>query len=101
MERLTQKVEINVSEKVIKMLEAEHVEGVEYEIKEAGHRSCKEICKKHFCTDCPIQKTVDKLAEYENTKLTPEQIIQIDTLYAEKCEELAAVKKELTKGGKD
>lgn len=34
-----------------------------------------------------------KLADYEDTGLTPEQIIEIDRLYAEKCTELAECKK--------
>jgi hypothetical protein len=43
-----------------------------------------------------------KLKEYEETGVTPDQIRQIDTLYAEKCRELAEVKKQLeniTHGG--
>jgi hypothetical protein len=42
------------------------------------------------------------LHEYEQTGVTPDQIRQIDTLYAEKCRELAEVKKQLeniTHGG--
>ena len=35
----------------------------------------------------------ERLAEYEGTGLTPEQIHQIDELYAEKCRELAEEKK--------
>lgn len=34
-----------------------------------------------------------KLAEYEDTGLAPEQIRQIDELYAEKCRELAEERK--------
>jgi len=33
-------------------------------------------------------KAVEKLAEYEDTGLTPEQIIEIDKLYLKKCEEV-------------
>lgn len=32
---------------------------------------------------------IDRLAEYEDTGLTPEQIREIDGLYAEKCKELS------------
>ena len=35
----------------------------------------------------------EKLASYEDTGLTPEQIIEIDKLYAEKCRELADERK--------
>ena len=38
------------------------------------------------------QELVDTLAAYENTGLTPEQIREINRLYAEKCRELAEVK---------
>lgn len=36
---------------------------------------------------------IDRLAEYEDTGLTPEQIREIDRLYAEKCKELAVYQK--------
>lgn len=39
------------------------------------------------------QELVDTLAAYENIGLTPEQIREIDRIYAEKCRELAEVKK--------
>lgn len=35
---------------------------------------------------------VERLAEYEDTGITPEQIREIDRLYAEKCKELAKCK---------
>ena len=35
------------------------------------------------------------LKEYEDLELTPEQIREIDRLYAEKCREVAELKKEL------
>lgn len=37
-----------------------------------------------------------KLAEFENLEVTPEQIREKDKLYAEKCRELAELKKKLT-----
>lgn len=37
----------------------------------------------------------DRLSAYEDTGLTPEQIIQMDKLYLEKCEELAKLRKEI------
>lgn len=38
---------------------------------------------------------VCKLKDYEETGLTPEQIDEIDVLYADKCREVAKLKKEL------
>ncbi len=40
----------------------------------------------------------DRLAEYEDTGLTPEQIREIDRLYAEKCKELAEINKSYLTG---
>lgn len=48
-------------------------------------------CKKEMC-DFSIE-ICSKLADYEDTGLTPEQIRQIDELYAEKCRELSEEKK--------
>ena len=48
-------------------------------------------CKKEIC-DFSIE-ICSKLADYEDTGLTPEQIRQIDELYAEKCRELSEEKK--------
>lgn len=42
-----------------------------------------------------FQKGIDRLADYENTGLMPEQIIEMDRLYAEKCREVAMLKGEL------
>ena len=36
-----------------------------------------------------FQKGIDRLADYENTGLMPEQIIEMDRLYTEKCREVA------------
>ena len=38
------------------------------------------------------QDLVDRLSEYEDTGLTPEQIRQIDDLYTEKCREEAELR---------
>lgn len=39
------------------------------------------------------QDLVDRLSEYEDTGLTPDQIRQIDILYVEKCREVAELRK--------
>lgn len=38
---------------------------------------------------------IQKLAAYEDTGLTPEQVVEMDRLYREKCEEVAKMKAEL------
>lgn len=55
------------------------------ELKGFVNVSCDEICKNHICEKCPVQKAIDKLAEYENLE---EQVLLIrlpckvgDTLY--------------------
>lgn len=40
-----------------------------------------------------IAEAIAELTEYENTGLTPQQIVEIDHLYKEKCKELAKYKK--------
>lgn len=45
------------------------------------------------CDRCHFQKAVcEKLANYEETGLTPEQIREIDRLYAEKCREVPGLR---------
>lgn len=43
--------------------------------------------------DCDMGEVCEKLASYEDTGLTPEQIIEIDKLFTEKCRELAEERK--------
>lgn len=49
-----------------------------------------------FLTDheAGVRELFEKLAEYEDTGLTPEQIREMDELYAEKCKELAEAKEQ-------
>ncbi len=53
--------------------------------------TCPEYCKDKagICSDCVINECFKRLAEYEKTGLTPQQIVEIDKLYQEKCEEIA------------
>lgn len=57
--------------------------------------SCKECCENAAgdCRNCAVQKCFKRLAEYEDIVLTPEQIGEIDKLYAEKCREVEELKK--------
>lgn len=51
--------------------------------------TCEEHCPHLNEDNCPcLQEVLEKLAEYEDTGLTPEQIKDIDRLYTEKCKEL-------------
>lgn len=45
-----------------------------------------------------FQKGIDRLVDYENTGLMPEQIKEINRLYAEKCKELAECQKNCLTG---
>ena len=47
------------------------------------------------CTICAVQECFNRLAEYEKFELDPEQITEIDKLYAEKCREVAMLKKQI------
>lgn len=53
---------------------------------------CEDGCNGE-CSICAIQECFNKLAEYEDIGLTPEQLIEVDKLYAELCKELAEYKK--------
>lgn len=48
-------------------------------------------CQKDMCDH--LNAACEKLAAYEETGLTPEQIREIDKLYSEKCRELAEERK--------
>ena len=62
--------------------------------------SCKECFENEAvdCHDCAIQRCFKMLHEYEDTGLTPEQIGEIDKLYAEKCREVEELKKNTLTG---
>lgn len=51
--------------------------------------TCDGIASKS-CGECRFNIVIcERLASYEDTNITPEQIKEIDKLYTEKCEELA------------
>ncbi len=84
MEMLTMKSEID-GEATLKCLQ-----------ESCAEMGCEEYCntQTHFhekegCGSCGIQKAFTKLFAYEKTGLKPAQIIEMDKLYQEKCEELA------------
>lgn len=48
-----------------------------WEVRGADNLLCEEVCKNQGnkgCEDCPIRKAIDRLAAYENTDLTPEEV---------------------------
>ena len=53
--------------------------------------SCSEYCEaiENNCHQCAINEVFKRLTEYEKTGLDPQQIVEMDKLYHEKCEELA------------
>ena len=49
-------------------------------VKGADNLECREVCRnqgENGCTDCPIAKAFDRLAAYEDTGLSPEEIERI------------------------
>jgi len=51
------------------------------------------ICNVEKDNVCALYRTIERLAEYEDIGLLPEQIKEVDRLYAEKCRELAELQK--------
>ncbi len=45
----------------------------------------------------PIYNALERLLDYERLGLDPDELARIDKMYAEKCRELAEVKKDLEK----
>lgn len=39
-----------------------------------AEQNCYEYCEEHDCPDCIIQKAIIRLAKYENTGLSPQDI---------------------------
>ena len=56
------------------------------EIKEAGSELCKEVCDQfgeNGCTPCPINKAFEKLALYEDSGFTPEEVHELSEVYVD------------------
>lgn len=49
------------------------------------------------CTECPVQKVFERLAEYEDLGITPDQIKELDKQYTEKCSQIKEIVKRLEK----
>lgn len=54
---------------------------------------CQGMAETEKCINCEYyDRLLKRFFDYEDTNLTPEQIVEIDRLYREKCEELAKYK---------
>ncbi|MCM1275508.1 MAG: hypothetical protein NC299_09090 [Lachnospiraceae bacterium] len=48
------------------------------ELAKAFGESCDKICKEsNSCKECPVQEAIDKLAAYEDSGLSPEEVKQL------------------------
>ena len=66
MERLTEKFVCNLPDEVLEKLGIADIPKEDYEIKGTNGELCRETCEKYECDSCPIQKAIEKLAEYED-----------------------------------
>lgn len=63
------------------------------ELVKCADKTCAFVCDRTtFCCECPIGQAFNRLAEYERTGLTPDQIREVDRLYLEKCREVNQLK---------
>ena len=54
--------------------------------------TCARMCDEAvFCSECPVGQALQKLAVYERLA-TPEQIMEFNRLYLEKCQEVNRLK---------
>ena len=57
-----------------------------WQIKEAGNELCKDVCQSMGdagCNGCPIAEAIDKLAAYENTGVSPQELQDVVDLFSE------------------
>lgn len=56
---------------------------------------CKK-CKNDECDFCHAQiMAFERLAQYEDIGLTPEQLLQVDKMYADRCREIAELERRI------
>lgn len=65
MNRLTEKVVCDLPEEVLIALGIADVPRESYEIKGHVGETCADICERHLCNDCPIQRIITKLGQQE------------------------------------
>ncbi|MBQ3513453.1 MAG: hypothetical protein IJA32_06600 [Lachnospiraceae bacterium] len=68
MDRLTEKFVCNLPDEVLEKLGIADIPKEDYEIKGTNGELCRETCEKYECDSCPIQKAIEKLAEYEDAE---------------------------------
>lgn len=57
-----------------------------WQIKEAGNKLCKDVCQSMGaagCNGCPIAEAIDKLAAYESTGVSPQELQEVVDLFSE------------------
>lgn len=57
-----------------------------WQVKEAGNELCKDVCRWRGdagCEGCPIAAAIDKLAAYENTGVSPQELQEVVNLFSE------------------
>ena len=57
-----------------------------WQVKEAGNELCKDVCQSMGdagCNGCPIAEAIDKLAAYENTGVSPQELQEVVNLFSE------------------
>lgn len=79
----------------------EHCRNTCHDIEETAKIRRREVESKTYREHFSTALYLEELLTYQATGLTPSQIIEIDRLYREKCEELGRVKKKLEGHGGD
>ena len=57
-----------------------------WQVKGAGNEICKDVCQSMGdagCNGCPIAEAIDKLAAYENTGVSPQELQEVVSLFSE------------------
>ena len=56
-----------------------------WRLAKAGGVLCIEVCHKHKCEACPIDEAIYKLAAYEDSGLSPKQVMSMSIDFAERA----------------
>ena len=57
-----------------------------WQVKEAGNELCKDVCRWRGdagCEGCPIAEAIDKLAAYDHTGVSPQELQEVVNLFSE------------------
>lgn len=54
-------------------------------------------CNLEFDEFNRVTNAMNRLAEYEDIGLTPEQLLQVDKMYADRCSEIAGLERKIKK----